>query len=164
MHRRTLLTGIAAGAATASAGCLAGGSSDGPPEFESDDHQSHLEELGAEIERRDVELNDAAVDDGTVGVDYETSAETMNDDLAEVAMAFVERIQGGWEIDRLEAVGRGEAPTSWHAEAEWAEEYLNDEIDANEYGNKISETMERTLVLDSVDDESDAESNETDEE
>lgn len=79
-------------------------------------------------------------------------------------MAFVERTDRGWGIDRLVGLARAEPEMVWHAEAEWATEYLDGKIDASEYGNKISETMERTLALDSAEEGSDTDGNDTNDE
>lgn len=57
-------------------------------------------------------------------------------------MAFVERIDDGWEVDRLEGLARAEPEMVWHAEAEWAQAYFDGEIEASEYRRRISETME----------------------
>lgn len=76
-------------------------------------------------------------------------------------MAFVERIGDGWAVDRLEGLARSDPGMVWHAEAEWAREYLDGEIEASEYGQRISETMEMTVILD---DEDAGELNETDDE
>ena len=160
MHRRTFLTGAATATAAITAGCL-GASEESPPEYEADDHESHGDAFREELTSRDVEVNDLMLDpeELEVTVDYEHPEPQQG--LAEVAMAFVERIQGGWGVDRLEAVGRGEAAMSWHAETEWAEQYLDDEIDAEEYGDKITDTVEHVRLggdedsLDGVDSEGD---------
>jgi hypothetical protein len=58
-------------------------------------------------------------------------------------MAFVERVIEGWDIDRLAGRLRdGGTDWAWHAEAEWAREYADGEIGPEEYGSRLSETME----------------------
>lgn len=135
--------------AASTAGCLgrgrAGRTVPDNPSFPADDHDSHVAELTAEIERREVRVRDTEVRDDAVVVDYDS--EDLNDDLAEVAMAFVERIAGGWGIERLDAIARDDSNYSWYAEAEWAHAYLDEEIDAAEYGNRISDTLQATLVV-----------------
>ena len=154
MHRRTFLTGAATATAAITAGCLGAGE-EAPPEYEADDHESHGDAFREELTSRDVEVNDLLFDpeELEVTVDYEHPEPQQG--LAEVAMAFVERIQGGWGVDRLEAVGRGEAAMSWHAKTEWAEQYLDEEIDAEEYGGKINDTVEHMLLGGDGDDGSD---------
>ena len=76
-------------------------------------------------------------------------------------MAFVERIDDGWEVDRLEGLARAEPEMVWHAEAEWAQAYFDGEIEASEYRRRISETMEQTLILE-ADGDSESNENETD--
>ena len=137
MKRRSFLSLAGGTAATASAGCL--GETD------------HRAELEAEIERRGVTVTGTDLDDDLVRVGYESSTETSNDDLAEIAMAFVERIDDGWGIDRLEGVAHADPDLVWYTESAWAREYLGEEIDASEYGARISETIETTLVLDGED-------------
>jgi hypothetical protein len=61
-------------------------------------------------------------------------------------MAFVECIQEGWGVDRLEAVGRGETAMAWHTKTEWATQYLGGETDAEEYSDKINDTVEHMLL------------------
>ena len=143
MRRRTFLAGAGVVAGASFAGCF-DATGEGSPNYAQDDHASHTDELRSEIERRGVDVETVEHDDPVATVKYES--ESANDDLAEVAMAFVERVQGGWGVDRLEAVGRGEAAMSWHAETEWAEQYLDEEIDAEEYGAKINDTVEHMLL------------------
>ena len=147
MNRRTFLAGAGSVGLLSMAGCL--GEDDGRtvsdnPEFPPDDHENHIAELQSEMEHREVDVDEIELRDESVIVGYDS--ENFSDDLAEVSMAFVERIQGGWGVDRLEAVGRGEAAMSWHAETEWAEQYLDEEIDAEEYGDKINDTVEHMLL------------------
>ena len=151
MNRRSFIaTAVGSAAAVGFAGCLG-----------ETDHQT---ELRSEIESRGVTVTGMELNDGLVRVGYESSSESLNDDLAEVAMAFVERVGDGWEIDRLEGIARAEADMVWHAEAEWATEYLNDEIEAGEYGQRISETMEQTIIVGGGDEDMEADGNETDDE
>ena len=119
------------------------------PLYSTDDHESHIEELTAEMERRDVSVRGAERREDSIIVDYDS--ENLDDDLAEVAIAFVERIDGGWGIDRLKAIALGETDQSWHAEAEWAKAYLDSEIEASEYGQRINKTLKRILVFEDED-------------
>ena len=145
MHRRRFLIGTGTAAVAFTAGCTGAGE-EPPPEYEADDHESHGDAFREELASRNVEVNDLLLDpeELEVTIDYEHPEPQQG--LAEVAMAFVERIQGGWGVDRLEAVGRGEAAMSWHVETEWAEQYLDEEIDAEEYGAKINDTVEHMLL------------------
>ena len=145
MHRRAFLAGAATATAAVTAGCLGAGE-EAPPEYDADDHESHGDAFREELTSRDVEVNDLLFDPEELEVTVEYEHPDPQQGLAEVAMAFVERIQGGWGVDRLEAVGRGEAAMAWHAEAEWAEQYLDGEIDAEEYGGKINDTVEHMLL------------------
>lgn len=138
MNRRTFVTGAATVAAASAAGCL--GDEDAP---ETDDDQ--LAELRAEIGDRGVEFESVELEDGVVAVEHGYD-EDPNDAIANVAMAFVERVIDEWDVERLDGHLRDEGNDwSWHAEAEWAREYADSEIDPEEYGARISETM--TMVL-----------------
>lgn len=86
-----------------------------------------------------------AVEERSVTVEYES--ESTDDDLANVAMAFVERIGAGWDVDRLDGIARQEPDLAWYAEADWAREYLEGEITAGEYGDRINETLSPTVVI-----------------
>ena len=140
------------------AGCTGRGAEE-PPSYDSDDHENHIDALNSEIKRRDVMVEEIELQEEVVAVSYHS--DNINQDLAEVAMSFVERIQGGWGIDRLEAVASGESEMTWHVESEWAEQYLDEEIDAEEYGGKINDTVEHVLLgggddgLDGVDSDGD---------
>ena len=145
MDRRKFLTGAGTAAVTITAGCL-GVSEENPPEYQADDHESHGDAFREELASRDVEVNDLLFDPEDLEATVEYEHPDPQQGLAEVAMAFVERVQGGWGVERLEAVGRGEAQIVWHAEAEWAEQYLDGEIDAEEYGERINDTVEHMLL------------------
>ncbi len=156
MNRRRFFAGAAAAVAASAAGCLGSaipGSNDAPPEHDEDDHESHGDSFREELTSRDVEVNDLLLDEDelVVTIDYEHAQSQQG--LAEVSMAFVERIQGGWGVERLEAIGRGDGQMTWHAEAEWAEQYLEDEIDAEEYGELIGDTVEMILAAGDGNDE-----------
>lgn len=106
---------------------------------------NHQAELKEEIERRGVGVIAMELSDGIVTVEYES--ENTNDDLANVAMAFVDRVADGWQVDQLDGIARDETDLAWHAEAVWAREYLDDKITAAEYGNRISETLAPAVVV-----------------
>lgn len=150
MNRRTFVTSAATVAVASAAGCL------GDDTPQTDDEQ--LAELRAEIDDRGVEYENVELEDDVVAVEHSYD-EDPNDAIANVAMAFVERIADEWDVERLEGHLRDEGNDwAWHAEAEWAREYADDEIDPAEYGERISETM--TMMLDGEDggeDEADSE-------
>ena len=140
MHRRTFVSGVAAGAVAGLAGCL-GGDDDAPTTDE-----GHIEALRAEITDRGVEVDSVDLEDGIVSVEHGFD-EDPNDAIANVAMAFVERIIDEWDVERLEGHLHDEGNDwSWHAEAAWAQEYADEEIGPEEYGQRISETM--AMVID----------------
>ena len=144
MNRRTYLVGAAGVASTAVAGCLGDGETDAEVSMTDDEH---VAELRSEIDDRGVAYETVELEgDDIVEVEHGYD-EDPNDAIANVAMAFVERIADEWEVERLEGHLRDEGNDwAWHAEAEWAREYADDEIDPAEYGERISETM--TMVLD----------------
>ena len=144
MNRRTFVAGAATAATLSVAGCLGDDGldlDDGPG---TDDEQ--LAELRTEIDDRGVEYESVELDEDVVEVEHGFD-EDPNDAIANVAMAFVERIADEWNVDRLEGHLRDEGNDwAWHAEAEWAREYADGEIGPDEYGARLSETM--AMVID----------------
>ena len=139
MNRRTFVTGAATAATLSVAGCLGGDSPVGDDTPQTDDEQ--LAELRAEIGDRGVEYESVELDEDVVEVEHGFD-EDPNDAIANVAMAFVERIADDWNVERLEGHLRDEGNDwAWHAEAEWAREYADGEIGPDEYGARLSETM-----------------------
>jgi hypothetical protein len=143
MNRRRFI----AGATTAATFSLAGCSGDNTPVTddtpETDDEQ--LAELRAEIDDRGVEYESVELEEEIVAVKHGYD-EDPNDAIANVAMAFVDRIVDEWDVERLEGHLQDEGNDwAWHAEAEWAQEYADGEIDPGEYGERLSETM--TMIL-----------------
>ena len=144
MNRRTFVTGAATAATLSVAGCLGGDSPVGGDTPRTDDEQ--LAELRAEIDDRGVEYESVELDEDIVAVEH-SYEEDPNDAIANVAMAFVERIADEWDVDRLEGHLRDEGNDwAWHAEREWAQAYADGEIDPDEYGARLSETM--AMVVD----------------
>lgn len=143
MKRRTFVTGTATTVTFGLAGCL-GGEDEQP---RTDDE--HVAALRAEIDDRGVELTDIELAEGIVEVEHGYE-EDPNDAIANVAMAFVERIVEEWDVERLEGYLRDDGSDwAWHAEAEWAREYAEGEIGPDEYGARLSETLTRVLEVQS---------------
>lgn len=141
MRRRTFLAGTASAATLGLAGCLGG---DGEEQARTDDE--HIAALRTEIKDRDVEVIDIDLAEEIATVEHGTQ-EDPNDAIANVAMAFVERIAEEWDVERLDGYLRDEegSDRTWHAKAEWAQAYAKGEIDPAEYGDRLSGTM--TTVL-----------------
>jgi hypothetical protein len=139
MRRRTFLTGAAATATLALGGCLGEETKATDDAPRTDDE--HVAALRAEIDDRGVDLTDIDLDGDIVEVEHGYD-EKPNDAIANVAMAFVERIVDDWDVDRLDGRLQDEGSDwAWHAEAEWAREYADGEIGPDEYGARLSETM-----------------------
>ena len=102
----------------------------------------HVEELRADADDRGVEIHAVDLDDDGVAT-VEHGYEKPNDAVANVAMAFVDRVAEGWDVDRLDGYLRTDDSVdyTWHAEAAWAQEYADGEIDPDEYGQRISGTF-----------------------
>jgi hypothetical protein len=140
MNRRAFVSGVATATAVGVAGCL------GDAE-ESRTDDEHLARLRAEIDDRGVDHESIDVADDVVTVEHGHDG-APNDAVANVAMAFVERIEDGWGVTRLEGLLHGDgADWTWHAKAEWAREYAEGEISPEEYGSRLSETMSRVLEI-----------------
>ena len=154
MNRRRFLGGTATAAALGAAGCV------GEAALGSTDHRN---ELRSEVEARGVEVRGLEViENDLVRLGY--TAESDDDDLANVAMAFVERIADGWNVSRLQGLAHNEGASdmTWYVEAEWARQYLDGEIEAAEYGQLISETLEQTLIIEDEEELEAADGNRTD--
>ena len=144
MNRRTYLVGAVGVASTAVAGCLG----DETTLQDSMTDEEHVAELRAEIDDRGVEYESIELGEDVVEVEHGYDGEP-NDAVANVAMAFVERIAEEWDVDRLEGHLHDEGNDwRWHAEAEWAREYAEGEIGPEEYGQRLSETMAMVLETD----------------
>ncbi|WP_181692442.1 hypothetical protein [Natronomonas sp. LN261] len=59
--------------------------------------------------------------DGLIRVGYESSLEPLNDNLGEVEMTFIKRIDRRWAVDRLGGLARAESLMARYADAEWAQ-------------------------------------------
>jgi hypothetical protein len=140
MNRRTFVTGTATAATLGLAGCL-GGNEEQP---RTDDE--HVDALRAEIDDRGIEVLDVQLAENVVEVEHRTQGEP-NDAIADVAMAFVERIAEEWDVERLDGYLRDELGNdwAWHAEAEWAEAYADGEIGPEEYGERLRGTLSQVL-------------------
>lgn len=154
MNRRRFLSGTATAAAIGAAGCV------GEAALGRTDHRN---ELRSEVEDRGVEVRGLEVIEGEL-VRLGYTSESANDDLAEVAMAFVERVDAGWTVSRLQGLAHSDEDSdmTWFVEVEWARQYLDGEIDASEYGQLISETLEQTLIIEDEDELEAAGGNRTD--
>jgi hypothetical protein len=140
MKRRTFVTGTATVATLGLAGCL-GGNEEQP---RTDDE--HVDALQAEIADRDVEVIDIQLAEDVVEVEHGYDGEP-NDAIANVAMAFVERIADEWGVERLEGYLQDEEGNdwAWHAKAEWARAYADGEIGPEEYGERLRGTLSQVL-------------------
>lgn len=137
MNRRKFVTAASTAVGLGVAGCLGGDDGDVP-----DTDEEHLTELRAEINDRGVEILELELEDGIVDVEHGYE-EQPNDAVANVAMAFVERIIDDWDVDRLDGVLHENDGDDWiwYAESEWAEAYADGEIGADEYGQKLRESL-----------------------
>lgn len=142
MHRRTFLTGAAITTTFGLAGCLGG---DETPERTDEEH---VAELRSEIGDRGVDLIDIRLAENIVTVEHGYD-EDPNDAIANVAMAFVERIAEEWDVERLDGYLREEVRNdwSWYVEATWARAYAEGEIGPDKYGKRIRDTLSRVLEV-----------------
>jgi hypothetical protein len=140
MNRRAFVSGVATAATVGVAGCLGG---EGEPRTDDE----HLARLRAEIDDRGVDHESVGLDDDIVTVEHGHDG-APNDAVANVAMAFVERVADEWAVTRLDGLLHGDGTDwTWHAEAEWAREYVEGEIGPEEYGSRLSETMSMVLEV-----------------
>lgn len=141
MNRRTFIAGTTTAATLTVAGCLG----EDVPETD----EEHVAELRAEIDERGVDYESVELDDDVVEVEHRHEDDP-NDAIANVAMAFVERVADEWDVERLEGHLHTEEGNdwAWHAESEWAREYADGEIGPDEYGERLSETMAMVLEAD----------------
>jgi hypothetical protein len=143
MRRRAFVSGTAA-TTLALAGCLGDADLPGTDSTPQTDDE-HVSALRTEIADRGVDLESVELEADVVAVEHGYDDDP-NDAIANVSMAFVERIGDEWDVDRLEGHLRDQGNDwAWHAEAEWAREYVDGDIGPEEYGNRISETMSMKL-------------------
>lgn len=133
MRRRQFLAGSAATTAAALGGCL-GGETDHETAFRND-----VEERGVTIEAMDIQ-------EGVVELSYESS--NVGEDLGAVAVAFADRVDAGWNVDKLDSIVYADQTLTWFAEADWARAFATGEMDATEYGQRIDETLAPATVID----------------
>ena len=135
MQRRTFVTAIASVATLGLSGCLE------DTEVTAASDAEHTEKLRSDIDDRGVEIHEIELDDAVVDVEH--GYEKPNNAVANVAMAFVDRVAEGWDVDRLDGYlsSDGGVDYTWHAEAAWAQAYADGEIDPDEYSQRISETF-----------------------
>lgn len=136
MRRRTFVTAAASATTFGLAGCL-----DDTEVTAAKTNEEHTETLRSDIDDRGVEVHEIDTDDAAVTVEH--GYEKPNDAVANVAMAFVDRVAEGWDVDRLDGylAADGSVDYTWHAEAAWAQAYADGEIDPDEYGQRISGTF-----------------------
>ncbi len=143
MKRRTFVTAATGAAAFAFAGCLGEADED---EVRSDDE--HVTALRADIDDRGVEIETIGLEDDVLSVEHGYDEEP-NNAIADVAMAFVDRIADDWDVERLDGYLRDDdTDWAWHAEARWARAYADGEIGPDEYGARLSETLTREKDID----------------
>lgn len=148
MNRRQFILGSVSGSILVS-GCLNfDGDGELPPTYPPDSHSEHRDEFHREVQDRGVEvleLEHRTEHDGEsvneVFIRHESGIETSVDAMAEVAMAFVERIQGGWNVDNLDGLSIDEesANVEWRVDREWAQSYIDGDITASEFGQRIND-------------------------
>lgn len=136
MRRRTFVTAAVSATTIGLAGCL-----DDTEVTAAGSNGEHTETLRKDIDDRGVEVHEIDTEEATVTVEH--GYEKPNDAVANVAMAFVDRVAEGWDVDRLDGylTADDRVDYTWHAEAAWAQDYADGEINPDEYGERISETF-----------------------
>ncbi|MHC3438704.1 hypothetical protein ACYJ1Y_11545 [Natrialbaceae archaeon A-gly3] len=158
MRRRTLL-GAVAGLAVL-AGCMGGNGGDDEDDDgnESAEDEENGEELTDEeivvlveeiLEEEGLEAVSAEREEDVLEVAYDaigTSAEAAGLEVEVVADVYTRAINEGLTTERLEASVRnpedGEVLDTYHIDTEWTEAFLDEEIDWQEYFERVVETFE----------------------
>ncbi len=157
MERRTILLGSGAALATVLAGCI--GSDENGDEPEDDavtEVDGEVDDIPGydngelELDDHDITIDRATHDGSELTVEY-TAHESDFDDLHETFESISDSIADGIkdpdtfvaEIDRVYVTVyeiTGDELTSFYVEVQWAIDYLNDELTAEEFIDKVAET------------------------
>lgn len=134
MRRRQFIVGGCGVASSTLVGCL--GSAD----------TNHQAEFREEVTSRGIEIDELAVDTAVEISHVQQGA--VNDEIAEIAVAYAGQIGSGWSVEKLDGIIYSDQDLVWHVETAWAAAYINGEISPAEYGDRINDTVKPTLVVD----------------
>lgn len=148
MNRRRFLLAAGAAGATTLAGC-AGGDPD------------HLAEFRANLEERGLDLNGVEMHSDDVVVTEFQTTDVIND-IAAAGLAYVDQVDAGWRVSRVDGLAREDVDLGWHAELGWAEAFIDGELSAQEYGTRLSETVQQVIVIEEGGDIEDIQTSESD--
>jgi len=69
----------------------------------------------------------------------------VEESIEDVGRAFFDRVYGGWDVDGLDARVRidGALDATWRMEREWIASYIDGDLDREELGRRVKESVER---------------------
>jgi hypothetical protein len=145
MRRRRYIAGIALATAAPLAGCSSEGTG------ASTDTNTSAVYRAAFVDA--IEGNDhvvRAIDVETrVTLSYtpaEASESGVEESINDVARAFFDRVNGGWDVAGLSAsvLIDGSVVATWNMERAWIEAYVDGDISREELGRRVEDSVERT--------------------
>ena len=144
VRRRRYLAGIAVATAAPVAGCS--GEDDGATTV-TNQGDIYRDAFVDAIEREDHVVATLAVDT-RVDLEYtpaEASEEGVGESINDVARAFFDRVNGGWDVEGLDAgvLIEGSVAATWNMERAWIEAYVEGDISREELGRRVEDSVER---------------------
>lgn len=113
------------------------------------DHEAHLEQYRSYLTENAIDFITLSVEgnERIVHIEYTTerqSEEALADEIGTVTGGYMQRLEEGWEILRLEAIIHegGEPVATWHMKAEWFQEFQAGELTADKLSARILSTIE----------------------
>lgn len=118
-------------------------------ETDEEDTITHAEQYRSYLEEHSIDVNTLSPDTETriVQVEYATkeeNEEALADEIGTIAGGYMQRLEAGWNMERLESIiySGGEKIATWHAETEWFQEFQTGERTADELSTQILSTVE----------------------
>lgn len=145
MRRRRYLAGIAVATGTVPlAGCSGNGNGAATV---TNQGAVYREAFVDAIERKDHVVREVTVET-RVALTYapaEASEEGVERSIRNVARAFFDRVNGGWDVEGLDArvTIDGDLVATWNMERAWIEAYVDGDITRAELGDRVEASVER---------------------
>ena len=144
MRRRRYIAGIALATASPFAGCSSDGTGDST---DTNASAVYREAFVDAIEGGDHVVRAIEVET-RVTLSYtpaEASESGVEESINDVARAFFDRVNGGWDVEGLSAsvLIDGSVVATWNMERAWIEAYVDGDISRAELGQRVEDTVER---------------------
>jgi hypothetical protein len=135
------------GGETAESSNSTGSTSESTPEL-TEAPTGYVSNFRSDLSSINIDIRELKQEFPVVDFEYETSKtqyQAVSDQIGMISGFFFKHIENGWDATRLNAEAHviDESELIWYARAEWYNQYVNDEITANELTLKILETVSR---------------------